>query len=421
MWRMRLISLLLLLFAAVWDTAASGSLRAEEAPPDGHDVATVLATRINGNQTRTRFVADMSQTVSFNAYVLPDPHRVIIDLPEVDFRLKTSRARQQMGLISEYRYGPLREGQSRIVIDTSGPVLVDRSFMLRPNGGQPARLVVDLVKVTEEAFARAYERQEKRHEAEAQPETSAATPIVEAMPLKPEKERPKGRRLIVIDPGHGGVDPGAIGVSGTREKDVVLAFALKLRDVIRSAGIHDVVMTREDDRFMSLKDRVRFTRDHHADLLIAIHADTVRGQSARGATLYTLSDKASDAEAEALAEKENRADIIAGVNLDEESPEVTDILIDLVQRESRTHSVFFARKAAAELKTATLMTGKPVRSAGFMVLKAPDVPSVLLELGYLSSTSDEELLGSEAWRKRVAEALNSAIERYFSTEIAQRQ
>jgi N-acetylmuramoyl-L-alanine amidase len=217
------------------------------------------------------------------------------------------------------------------------------------------------------------------------------------------------------------MDPGAIGTHDTKEKDVVLAFAQALKGEIDQAGKFDVILTRDDDRFLSLKERVQIARDHKADLFIAIHADTVRGQSARGATLYTLSDKASDAEAEALAEKENRADIIAGVDLGVESPEITGFLIDLVQRESRTHSIFFARKAAAEIKAVALMTGKPIRSAGFVVLKAPDIPSVLLELGYLSSKSDEELLTNPSWQKRVAAALYAGIEHYFATEIAQRQ
>jgi N-acetylmuramoyl-L-alanine amidase len=217
------------------------------------------------------------------------------------------------------------------------------------------------------------------------------------------------------------MDPGAIGTQKTKEKDVVLAFGLALKSAIESSGKFDVLMTRTDDRFLTLKERVMFARQHHADMFIAIHADTLRGQTARGATIYTLSDKASDAEAAALAEKENHVDLIAGVDLAAESPEVTDILIDLVQRESKAHATFFARKVASELETVTLMTGKPIRSAGFVVLKAPDVPSVLLELGYLSSRQDEELMTNESWRKRVAASLNAAIERYFATEIAQRQ
>jgi N-acetylmuramoyl-L-alanine amidase len=177
-------------------------------------------------------------------------------------------------------------------------------------------------------------------------------------------------------------------------------------------------MTRDDDHFVSLLDRVRVAREHQADLFVAIHADTVRGQSARGATIYTLSDRASDAEAEALAQKENRADIIAGVNLTAENEEVADILIDLAQRESKYHSLAFARKAVGQLKPVTHMTGRPMRSAGFVVLKAPDVPSILLELGYLSSRSDAKLLTSAKWQSQVATALAKAIDSYFSTEVA---
>ena len=384
------------------------------------EMSAIIAARVNGNEARTRFVADLTEVANYSAYVMPDPFRVIVDLPELDFRLDPGGGAISMGLVQEYRYGPLGEGKSRIVIDTAGPVLIEKSFILNPENGQPARLVIDLVKTDRAAFMKAYRLQEKAGK------TAGAVPLPPAkpgteLPAAMRKAKTGGRRLIVIDPGHGGMDPGAIGIRKTKEKDVVLAFGLALKAEIESAGKYDVMMTRDDDRFLSLKDRVRVAREHEADLFIAIHADTVRGQSARGATLYTVSEKASDAEAEALAEKENRADIIGGVDLGEESPEITDILIDLVQRESKIHSIFFARKAAVELKTVTLMTGKPIRSAGFVVLKAPDVPSVLLELGYLTSKSDEDLLTNQSWRKRVAAALNAAVERYFSTEIAQRQ
>jgi N-acetylmuramoyl-L-alanine amidase len=166
---------------------------------------------------------------------------------------------------------------------------------------------------------------------------------------------------------------------------------------------------------------MRIARKAEADLFIAIHADTVRGASARGATVYTLSEKASDAEAAALAQKENRADIIGGVDLGGENQEITDILIDLAQRETKNHSMFFARRAVGELKPVTKMTGQPLRSAGFMVLKAPDVPSILIELGYLSSREDEALLTSGAWQKKIAGALGKAIDGYFANEIAQKQ
>jgi N-acetylmuramoyl-L-alanine amidase len=248
--------------------------------------------------------------------------------------------------------------------------------------------------------------------------TEPSAPAVErAMPAK----RADGRRVIVIDPGHGGIDPGAVGLRRTREKDVVLAFSRALRDRLKENKNYEVVLTRDDDRFLSLKQRVDVGRRNQADLFIAVHADTVRGSSVRGATLYTLSDKASDAEAEALAQKENRADIIGGIDLATENEEVADILIELAQRETKNHSTFFARKATTQLQLITHMTGKPMRSAGFVVLKAPDVPSVLLELGYLSNKADEALLVSPKWQAGIAAAMAKAVDAYFSTEIAQSQ
>jgi N-acetylmuramoyl-L-alanine amidase len=400
------------------------------------------ATQLVGDETRTRFIAELSYAVSYSVYVMPDPYRVIIDLPEISFQLPAGSGADSLGLISEYRYGTIGEGKSRIVIDTDGPVLIARSFIMKPEGESPARIVVDLVKTDEVNF-------NKIHAAEPdgtagselpfpppstlpkpQPQPAAAKDIVKPEPkpansqhaegIKPPKpaRREDGRRVIVIDPGHGGIDPGAVGIDRIREKDVVLAFGEALRNSLKASGKYEVVMTRDGDRFVSLRDRVRAAREHQADLFVAIHADTLRGRGARGATIYTLSDKASDAEAEALAQKENRADIIAGVNLAAENEEVADILIDLAQRETKYHSLTFARKAVGQLKPVTQMTGRPMRSAGFVVLKAPDVPSILLELGYLSSRADAKLLTSPKWQKQVAVALAKAIDGYFSTEIA---
>ncbi|MFN4141317.1 N-acetylmuramoyl-L-alanine amidase [Aestuariivirga sp.] len=399
------------------------------------DLPVASAGRVAGDADRTRFVTDLSDPVGFTAYVLPDPYRVVIDLPQVAFDLPADAGKAGRGLVAAWRYGPVEEGRSRIVLDTKGPVLIDRSFLLKPQAGQPARIVVDLVKTTPEAFARKLEADRPAAEAAiaeaaaARETQQAAAPMPRPRPGseapassagEPERLRPDGRKLVVIDPGHGGIDPGAIGLRKTREKDVVLAFGLKLRDFLERQGNVDVVMTRDDDRFLTLKERVRIARNNQADLFIAIHADTVRGPEARGATIYTLSEKASDAEAEALAHKENRADIIGGVDLEAESEEVTDILIDLVQRESKTHSLVFARKAVAEMKPVTDFTGKPMRSAGFMVLKAPDVPSVLIELGYLSSRHDENQLTSPEWRERVARAMALAVGKYFGQQLAAR-
>ena len=368
--------------------------------------------RVGGDNNHTRFVADLTTPVNYTVFVLPDPYRVVIDMPNVTFNLPPGTGQKTRGLIGEYRYGQLAAGRSRIVMDTVGPVLIEKSFIVDPQAGQPARLVVDLVPISEEAFLKTYREEEEKAATTAE----ALVPL----PIPKLEARDRARKLVVIDPGHGGIDPGAVGLNGTKEKDVVLGFALSLRDQLRKSGQYDVEMTRTSDTFVSLRDRVRVARKKKADLFIAIHADTVRGQQARGATIYTLSEKASDAEAEALAHKENRADIIGGLNLGAESEEVTDILIDLVQRESKSHSMVFARKALGEMKTVTDFTGKPLRSAGFVVLKAPDVPSVLVELGYLSSRHDEAQLSAPAWRNKVASAMTRAIGKYFATEVAQR-
>jgi N-acetylmuramoyl-L-alanine amidase len=197
---------------------------------------------------------------------------------------------------------------------------------------------------------------------------------------------------------------------------VVLAFARVVKERLEATRRYSVFMTRDSDTFVSLADRVRFARRHHADLMIAIHADALRGPTVRGATVYTLSEKASDAEAQALAEKENGVDILAGVAHAEDSEQIAGILIDLTQRETKNSSVFLARRLVRQLTPVTLMTGHPHRSAGFRVLKAPDVPSVLLELGYLSNHADERLLASTDWRRRMADAMLGAVNAYFGQQ-----
>lgn len=407
--------LALVLVAAIGSGAQSG------------EPAIATGARVGGDETRTRFVADLTRPVSYSVYVLPEPYRVMIDLPDVNFDLPPGIGEDARGLVSEFRYGQVSAGRSRIVIDTRGPVLIEKSYIVEPKAGQPARIVVDLVQTSEEAFLKILEQdavtsesaiaavEETEVEAAAVDEPPDAS-AEEQAPLQHEKK--DGKRIIVIDPGHGGIDPGAIGLKRIKEKDVVLAVGLHLRDALLKSGQFEVIMTRDGDKFLSLKDRVRVARNSSADLFIALHADTVRGPAASGATIYTLSDKASDAEAEALAEKENRADIIHGIDLGAESEEVADILIDLVQRESKHHSLVFARKAVAEMKKVTVFTGKPLRSAGFVVLKAPDVPSVLVELGYLSTKQDATQLVNPKWQAKVAGAMAGAVEKYFATELA---
>src|SRR5665213_878886 len=250
-------------------------------------------------------------------------------------------------------------------------------------------------------------------------ESAAAATGLAVATAKPVAAAADSRPVIVIDPGHGGIDNGT--QSGSEnEKDLVLGFGLALRDRIEKSGKYRVVMTRTDDTFIPLNDRVRIARNQSAALFVSIHADALpRGEGdAQGATIYTLSDKASDAEAERLAETENKADAIGGVNLTEEPTDVADILIDVAQRETRTFSNRFARLLMGEMKTTVRMHKRPLKSAGFRVLKAPDVPSVLIELGYVSNKGDLQHLVSDSWRSRTVGSMAQAIDTFFAKRLA---
>ncbi len=245
--------------------------------------------------------------------------------------------------------------------------------------------------------------------------------------LPPSAALPPGRAatgdsrpLVVLDPGHGGIDTGTRAPSGELEKDIVLDFAQRLRDRIEKRGKYRVLMTRADDTFIPLGDRVRIARNAGAALFVSIHADSLphREGDAQGATVYTLSETATDSESARLAEKENRADVIAGVDLKAEPDDVAGILIDLAQRETKTFSVQFAHTLVNDLKGATRLHKEPLKSAGFRVLKAPDVPSVLVELGYVSNKEDLQSLLSNGWRDRTADAVAQAIDSYFSAHPA---
>lgn len=414
----------------------------------GAAVPSATAARLGGNSIRTRFVADLTVAVNFNAYAISDPYRVVIDLQQINFELPPGTGKTARGLVKTFRYGLIDTGRSRIVIDTVGPVSIEKAFIVEPENGEPARIVVDLLPTDEETFAKLHRQQEsvqlpdldsasalqfdeegipqelppisgKAAASHSEPERSAALIVPSLLKEQPEKKL-KDRYTVVIDPGHGGIDPGAIGKEGTTEKSIALAFAKELVDRLDSKRYH-IILTRTGDTFLSLRDRVRIARKNEADLFLAIHADVVRGAPVRGATVYTLSDTASDAEAEALAHDENRADLIAGVDLADENEEITGILIDLALRETKNHSMVFAKSMVKTLSPVIEMTNRPVRSAGFRVLKTPDVPSALLELGYLSSHIDEKLLSSPAWRGKAASAVALAIDDYFATRLASRQ
>jgi N-acetylmuramoyl-L-alanine amidase len=396
--------------ATLWGSAAPAAegvaVQALAPPSDRPPAATDV--RLGGDDKQTRFVMDFDHPIDMAAFTLADPYRVVVDLPQVVFKLSPKAGDEGRGLVKAFRFGLIMQGGSRIVLDTKGPVRVDKAFTIPAADGQPARLVLDLVATDRDSFLRNI-AQENR------PQRTAAKHSNDPMP-KDDDPRP----LIVLDPGHGGIDTGTRGLDGTNEKEVVLAFAQTLREKLEAGGKYRVAMTRTDDTFVPLNERVHFARARNASLFISIHADSVpraEGQ-AEGASVYTLSEKASDAEAARLAESENRADAIAGVDLTAEPNDVANILVDLAQRETKTFSLQFARSAVGELKSTARLHKRPLKSAGFVVLKAPDVPSVLVELGYMSTRDDLKQLTSTDWRARTASAMAQAVDVFFARRLA---
>jgi N-acetylmuramoyl-L-alanine amidase len=390
--------------------AAESSVTAGALPPVAESASLPVASdvRLGGDDKQTRFVVDLSDKIDMAAFTLPDPYRVVVDLPQVTFKLPAKAGEQGRGLVKAFRFGLIMQGGSRIVLDTKGPVRVEKAFALSPAEGQPARLVLDLVATDRDSFMRNIAMQDRS--------ARSASKTISA-PLEAAGD---ARPLIVVDPGHGGIDSGTKSGHGQDEKDLVLAFGLMLRDRLEKTGKYRVAMTRSDDTFIPLDERVRFARAQKASLFVSIHADSIprsEGQ-AEGASVYTLSAHASDAEAARLAEVENKSDVIAGVDLSAEPSDVANILIDLAQRETKAFSLQFARDLVSEFKATTRLHLRPLKSAGFIVLKAPDVPSVLVELGYMSTKDDLLHLTSADWRSRTADSLVHAVDTFFAPRMA---
>jgi N-acetylmuramoyl-L-alanine amidase len=331
-----------------------------------------------------------------------------MDMPQVTFQFPTKAGEVGRGLIKAFRFGLVMQGGSRMVIDLARPAQVDMAFVLDAINDQPARLVLHLTATDRDSFMRSLALDS------GAPQRSKPDAPVE---IKPNGD---SRPLIVVDPGHGGIDNGTRAASGEMEKSIVLEFSLLLRDKIEKTGKYRVLMTRTDDTFVALGERVQFARARQAALFISIHADALRRREgdAQGATVYTLSERASDARAARLAEAENRADVIAGLDLSTEEKDVADILVDLARRETKTFSMQFAQTVVGTLKNAARLHQHPLKSASFVVLKAPDVPSVLVELGYVSNKADLKSLISAEWRDHTADAIVKAVDAFLSPRLA---
>lgn len=387
-------------------------------------VAVASTMRLHDHSTHTRMVLELSGEVDFSLFRLADPFRVVIDLPELDWAVGNA-VPGPTGLVSAVRFGVFQQGVGRIVVDLAGPANIKNAFVLPATGGTPSRFVVDLEPMPRDGYMKLLGPQHRMGNfggASAQVQARAQT-VEKAKPSQAELEdKETGRKkIIAIDPGHGGVDPGAIGVSGIYEKIITLAAAKQLKARLEGTGRYKVVLTRENDVSLGLAERREIARAAKADLFISLHADSMSDRSMRGLSVYTLSEKASDKEAAALAEQENSADSIIGVDLSHESQEVRHILVDLAQRESMNIATRVAARLIDELQRETTLVRNSHRFARFAVLKSPDVPSVLIEMGYLSNRQDETALKKDAYRAKLVGAVTKAINSHFGpTQNARR-
>ncbi len=372
--------------------------------------AQISSVRVGQGVGNVRIVMDADSQFDYKVFLLNEPRRLVVDTKNIDVSPKIEKAIDANGFVAATRLGAAGVGGVRIVFDLLKPVTVKKVFMLPPQSKFSWRFVVDLELSTEREFAK-HVGNDHAVSTDAYEQGTPSIKMASGKASAPVKR--SNKKIIVLDPGHGGVDPGAIGVSGVYEKNITLAMARELKAELDKSGKYTVYLTRNRDVFIPLRDRVKISRRHDADLFLSIHADSAANKRATGLSVYTLSEKASDKEAAALAEKENKADIVAGLNFAEHSKEVSDVLLNLAQRETLNRSSEFATFMVQEMRKSTHTLDNTHRFAGFAVLKAPDVPSVLMELGYLSNRTEEKLLQQKSYRKKLAVSAVRAIDRYF--------
>jgi N-acetylmuramoyl-L-alanine amidase len=389
---------------------------AAAAPAVSAGQTSATGARVTGDVKTTTFELDLSDGVTAEVFSLANPYRVIIDLPDVVFNLPVGTGTRSYGLVRAFRYGLFAEGKGRIVIDTAGPVAIQKAEMVRQGTGivlKVALAVTDAATFGEGTGA--------TEGAGGKPGSKPA--VFEDVP--PAPPRPRGKPVIVIDPGHGGIDPGASGAGNVAEKNVVLAVGMQLKSALAATGRYDVRMTRASDVFISLDKRLKFSEENGAELFISLHADSIEeknfAEAIRGATVYTLSERASDEQARLMAEKENASDLVAGLESIDQSgkDQVKNILIDLIKRETANFSADFSHVLVSRLGKSIAMAKDPQRSAAFKVLKQAHAPSVLVELGYMSNSKDAGQMTTPAWQKQVSASIVAAVDAYFAKRTAE--
>lgn len=400
----------------------------------------VTSIRFGQHAARERAVIELSGPTEFRAFVMDSPDRLVIDMGE--FRYQAGTINRPNGLsVVDVRFGKLGGGKGRLVLQTSRPVLIQSAFFIAAKNGQPNRIVIDYGAAGASAAPQILGTMSSSSApqsdlAAAAPSAPASTSGSVLLPPRkpssssasasaaaPRADTPRSQTfsapsrdkpLIILDAGHGGEDPGARGANGTYEKTIVLAVALELRKQLEATGRYRVKMTRDTDVFIPLRGRVNYARTNKGDLFISLHADSIRDSQVTGASIYTLSDVASDKEAQKLADRENKSDLIAGVDLSHQEEDVTNILLDLAARDTMNQSRFLAKTVVGSFRRNDIRTLENAqRSAGFAVLKALDIPSILIEMGYLTNRSEVERLSSPEHRRRIAGAIAGAVDSYF--------
>ncbi|MHA6690509.1 N-acetylmuramoyl-L-alanine amidase [Devosia sp. A449] len=394
--------------------AVLGAVQAQDVPADAAPVATapialpnVMDVRVSATPERARLVIDLADRTEFALVSLSDPDRLAIDVRAATLSVPEPNGEPAgEGMIADYQVEQAAPDRVRTTLVLSAPAQVQQAYVLDPFEDQPARLVVDIIPATADEFAANVARDL----------AGTVAPVATAPTPAGGSELPIATRpLVVIDPGHGGIDSGAETATGIREKDIVLAFALRLQELLVGSGRFDVALTRQDDTFLRLEERVALARTNKADLFISIHADSFQQPEIRGASVYTRDEKATDVLDKVLADSENKTDVIAGFAMPQMAPAVVDILLDLMRREMRHLSFMAAQAIVHQLEPSVELRRFPVRQADFFVLQAPDVPSVLVELGFLSNADDMANLLQGQWQDRTADALARGISTYFDS------
>lgn len=397
-WRTGLLAVLTVLIFALQPRVAAATVE-------------VQAVRVDGTQGSVRVVLTTSAVPEFTIFQLSAPDRLVIDIADGQWSAATAPSGTLTGPIRTIRHGQFTETTLRIVLDLNQPVTVGDVVVLPPTAADGFRLAFGLLAtgqphITAEAST--------THVAVSVPDDVLATwggaiPIPVRRPNTPDGTR----ATVVIDPGHGGRDPGAIGIGGAFEKTIALAVSLRLRDLLTERGHYRVLMTRADDQFVALEDRVAVARDAGADVFLSIHADSIGDPSLRGASVYTLSQRASDRQAARLAQRENRALLLGPGNAAPQDDQTASILIDLAQRHTNGRSAQLGDMLVEALGARTGLLGNAHRQAGFVVLTAPDVPSALVELGFLSNLDDGQELARAEHQAALAEALAEAVTQFI--------